>query len=418
MAFWQVMILLSAAAVAFVIWPLLKVPFARKKWTGAHAYDETQVALYNEHLADLEKARLAGDIDDAQFQELKLDLQKTLIAEDTGVAATSAKPGGKRLVIVIAALVPICGFIFYSIGGAKADWDIYQRLEELPQATSQDDYTNRMRELVVMVQSRLQRTPENLQLRNLQAQMAMALQDYDQAVGAYRAILEQMPDQPRVMSNLAQAMFYRAGNVVTPEVREYTQKALQLAPMLPEMLGLAGIDAKNQGDYEGAVRYWKLAVSQMDPNSAVAKGYLNGIAKAEQALAAAGQPVADPPIEGAEKAGGDTAVTALVSLSEAVNADPDTTVFVYARAFNGPKMPLAIKRLQVKDLPTEVVLDESMAMAPGMTIKSFPELEIVARVSQSGSPAPQSGDWQATQGPVKLDAQTGPINLVINTQVP
>lgn len=416
MAFWQIIVVVAAASALFVVWPLIRAPFSRKAVRSDLTQDQTQLELYHEHLADLEASLSRGDIDREQFEELQKELQKTLVLESPSGDARTAevRQGGRKFLIGVGLSIPILSVVLYSQWGAKADWDIYQKLESLSETTTQTEHSKRIRELAVLIQTRLKRTPENIQLQNLLAQMSMSLQDYDQAVEAYRAILEQFPDSPRIMANLAQALFYRAGNVVTPEVREYTHKALSVAPMMPEMLGLAGIDAKNQGDLRGAIRYWKKAVEHMDPNSRTAQGYLSGIAKAEQALQAAGESLDDP-----ETAASDgTSITLNVSLAENAQIQGDETLFVYARAWQGPKMPLAIQKLSASALPVEVVLNEAMAMAPGMDINSFEQLELVARISVSGSPAPQSGDWQGTVGPVSAKDLSEPVDITIDQQVP
>lgn len=415
--YWQVILILSAVAALFVLWPLVQLPFLHKSWLRRASQDETQVTLYYEHLADLDKALALGDIDQEQYQALKLELQKTLVEDEVKQHDQPLNRKGKKVVLAIALLAPIFGYILYIETGAKPDWDIYQELQELPKAESQEAYEQMLRGLVLKAQARLNHTPDNHSLRNLLAQTSMALQDYDEAVSNYRKILEQFPDSPQIMANLAQALFYRAGNTITPEVREYTQKTLAIAPMLPEMLGLAGIDARNQGDYRGAIRYWKMAVSQLSPHSQAAMGYKNGIEKAEQALLAAGETLDEP--EPSEQPAADGASIELdVALGSDVSVEPSTTVFVYARAWQGPKVPLAIQKLTVADLPKRIVLDESMAMAPGMTIKQFEELELVARVSLSGTPAQKSGDWQAAAGPIKLADLKGPVALTIAEQVP
>lgn len=397
-------------------WPLIKAPFSRRSTEQKVDHDETQVELYREHLADLENSRDRGEIELAQYEELKLELQKTLVAEGSGGKNRKLHSGGKKIMLAAAILVPLLSLAFYTQWGQKKDWDIYQLLEALPKVESREEYDKKLRELVVLVQARLNQTPDNMQLVNLLAQTAMTLQDYDQAVHAYRQILEDFPDSPRIMANLAQAMFYRAGNVVTPEVREYTHKTLALAPMMPEMLGLAGIDAKNQGDYRTAIRYWKAAVQHMDPNSRVAQGYQSGITKAEQALVAAGEKL-DTEDKPAAEANG-AKIQLHVSLADSVQISGGETLFVYARAWQGPKMPLAIQKLSASQLPFAVTLDESMAMAPGMTIKSFPELELVARISRTGSPTAQPGDWQGSVGPVKLDSLQDVQQIVISEQLP
>lgn len=417
MLFWQVVVILSLIAGVFIVWPLIRFPFSKKNIVEDSKRDETQIALYNEHLEDLDRAKEAGDLDEEQYQELKLELQKTLITEEGDSQKLKFQSGGKRMIIATAVVIPLIALVLYSQTGQKKDWDIYQALEELPQAKTQEAYSKKLRELSVMAQARLKQTPDNLQLMNMYAEMSMALQDYDQAVKAYQKILDAVPESARTMANLAQAMFYRAGNQVTDEVREYTQAALKLAPMLPEMLGLAGIDAKNRGDYREAIRYWKLAMSQMNPKSRTAQQYADGIAKAEQALKASGQSL-DSGEQAAEGAASDAQVTLKVNVASDVSYSPSDTLFVYARAHNGPKMPLAIKRLPAANFPVTIVLDESMAMAPGMTIKSFPELELVARISKSGGAVPQSGDWQATHGPIKLDELSGAIDVTIAKQIP
>lgn len=424
MAFWQVVLLFSLSGALFVVWPLFKISFTRKSSESGVEYDQTQVELYREHLADLEKSLAAGDVDDTQFAELKIELQRTLIAE--GAVATKAKVnhGGKKIILACTIVVPILSFILYQQWGAEKDWDIYQLIQQLKTTETQTEYDNKLRELVVDVQHRLKQKPDDIQLRNLLGQMSMNLQDYDQAVNAYEIILKAHPESARIIANLAQALFYRAGNVVTEDVRKYTHKALALAPMLPEMLGLAGIDAKNQGDYRAAIGYWKTAIKFMDPKSATARGYANGIANAEKALLAAGESLDESTAKAGhgtrDKEGGDAspAITLNVSLGDKVMVKGNETLYVYARAWKGAKVPLAIQKTSVDNLPITVILDESMAMAPGMTISKFPKLEVIARISQSGGPIAQSGDWQVSFGPVVLSELTDAIDLVISEQIP
>lgn len=100
------------------------------------------------------------------------------------------------------------------------------------------------------------------------------------------------------------------------------------------------------------------------------------------------------------------ALTVTVSLSPALagRAQPGDTVFVFARAATGPRMPLAIARRQVRDLPATVVLDDRSAMSPQMNLSSVPEVVVVARVSKSGNASPQAGDLEGTSGPVSTRA--------------
>ena len=104
-----------------------------------------------------------------------------------------------------------------------------------------------------------------------------------------------------------------------------------------------------------------------------------------------------------------------VSLSKklATQAAPDDLVFIFARAVEGPPMPLAVKRVRVRDLPLEFALDDSMAMAPGMNLSAHPRVVVGARISKSGQPTAQPGDLQGFSAPVANDARN--VTVVIDS---
>lgn len=96
-----------------------------------------------------------------------------------------------------------------------------------------------------------------------------------------------------------------------------------------------------------------------------------------------------------------------VSLSKelAGKVSPEDTVFIFAKAAQGPKMPLAIVRKQVKDLPYRFELTDAMAMAPQFKLSGFSDVVVGARVSRSGEAMPQAGDWSGQSQPVKVGTQ-------------
>jgi cytochrome c-type biogenesis protein CcmH len=90
-------------------------------------------------------------------------------------------------------------------------------------------------------------------------------------------------------------------------------------------------------------------------------------------------------------------------------------VFIFARAVQGPPLPLAVKRVRVRDLPLEFALDDSMAMAPGMNLSAHPRVVVGARISKSGQPTAQAGDLQGLSAPVTNDAKG--VSVVIDSVV-
>ena len=120
----------------------------------------------------------------------------------------------------------------------------------------------------------------------------------------------------------------------------------------------------------------------------------------------------------AQKKAAAAALSGTVSLSPklAAQASPDDTVFIFARAPEGPAMPLAAVRRKVRDLPVRFSLDDSMAMNPQAKLSAHPKVVVVARISKSGSPAAQKGDLQGASVPVASDARG--VALVIDSVVP
>ena len=76
----------------------------------------------------------------------------------------------------------------------------------------------------------------------------------------------------------------------------------------------------------------------------------------------------------------------------------------YARAAQGPRVPLALVRRQVKDLPFEFSLDDSMAMMPDFTLSKYAPVIIGARISHSGDAIAAPGDLQGFSKPVAVGA--------------
>ena len=246
--------------------------------------------------------------------------------------------------------------------------------------------------------------------------VATRLQDYDEAVRAFRHLLTLEPKSPDVTSELAQALFRRAGTI-TPEVRKYIEVTLALQPDKTSILGLAGIDAFQTGRYQQAIDQWSTAISRMNPNSPDYQVLQNGIAQARAALKQNGSASFSQSTDNKSESSAPKTVTVSVSIADAVDAAATDAVFVYARAWKGPRMPLAIQKLTVADLPRTIELDESMAMTPNMSLASVPQVEIVARISKSGSAVSQPGDWEASMGPVVPGDNKNKVVLKISEQI-
>lgn len=426
-SFWLVVAAMALIAVLFIVWPLWRR--SRQVPAGSVvARKELVLTLFNEQLQALENQLAAGELEQPQFEQLKEELELSLL-EDLSEADTSSRVGSRALLYLAAVVLPLAAAFLYWQQGFIDDVRILQLREayfqqEVSNAEQEREAEAKLDALIAGLEASLQKKSDNAGNRYLLARSYMQKGEFVKAVGAYTYIVQHHEAPPHILGELAQAVFLASGSRITQEVELLATKALEKDPDETTSLGLAGIAAFEKGQYAQAISYWEHAVELLGAHTPAARSLLAGIERARgleaqrpgalllrtpgnqsSAVAEAEAPVA-------------AGLTVSVSLARGVQAEPQDTVFVYARAWQGPKMPLAIRRMTVAELPAEVVLDESMAMAPGMTIASFPQLEVVARVSKSGAPEAQSGDWQGSLGPIVLAELKGSLSLTVDQQLP
>jgi cytochrome c-type biogenesis protein CcmH len=177
-------------------------------------------------------------------------------------------------------------------------------------------------------------------------------------------------------------------------------------------LALAGRLALDAGDYAAAIRYWETLREIIPKESETYAALEAGLAEARARAGTSPSPAPEVAAPSAASVAGRVTLRA----DMAGNISPGDTLFVFARAVQGPRMPLAVLRMEAKELPLAFTLDDSMAMAPGMDLSSAGEFMVVARISKSGNVAPQPGDLEGSTGPVRPGASD--IHIEIDRVVP
>ncbi|MFD1584107.1 tetratricopeptide repeat protein, partial [Microbulbifer halophilus] len=291
--------------------------------------------------------------------------------------------------LAVALLLPLAALGLYFGTGHYDDLALYRDI-----AASRQGVTDAATETRITraLKKHSENHPDDLTSRYALAQRLMVSGDMQGAVDAYRYVAEREPEAAGVRAELAQAMFFARGSKMDAEISGLVDRVLQAQPENGTALGLAGIAAFERGEHRAARDYWQRALDQLSPGSAAAQALEAGVARAEKALADAGEPV-EPAAAKSEQPAAGPAITVRVTLAGGVDAEPDTPVFIYARGTDGP-MPLAIVRLSAGQLPAEVVLDESRAMMPNRSIVGVDEVQLVARLAVRGDARPAPGDWQ------------------------
>ena len=351
---------------------------------------QENLRLYKERVADVE----AMDISEDDRKAMMLELDRELLTAADKAAGFHTGPGKAARFAFTSFLILLSLAATYSLymsWGAGNEVRATQLLEY--SATSELSETE-YKELEKRLDSAGARDPENLEWAFLRGRLLEAEARFAEAAEAYENLLiklpnEQVQDRAAIMTSMVQARFFSTGQQATDELYNTLKEALALAPGQRKPLGLAGIMAYELGNYQQAIEHWKALWIQLPEGSMEARTIANGIGRAAEVLEEQGTRVDLSWMVPAR-------VEVTVALSDDVRQQVpvNATVFVLARKLDGPPMPLAVQRLVVSQLPTTVVLDNSMAMAAGASIGDVDEVTITARVSLSGQPMAQAGDWQ------------------------
>jgi cytochrome c-type biogenesis protein CcmH len=230
------------------------------------------------------------------------------------------------------------------------------------------------------------------------------------ALKAYEKASNLRKDDPTLLADFADSLAVNNNSNLEGEPMKLVDRALHLDPKNLKALYLAGTYAFNKKDYPSAITFWEKLIQVGPPGNVFANQVEPAIAEARNL---AGMPAAAKPLDAAPKAGAATpaaaanaTVSGTVTLSAALakQAQPEDTVFVFARAAEGSRMPLAIMRKQVKDLPITFTLNDSMAMSPATALSTASKVIVGARVSKSGNAMPQPGDLSGQSAPVSVGA--------------
>lgn len=414
-AFWVVAACLLAGALLFLLPPMLKgagrgASVDRKAMT---------LSVYRDQMAELASDLAQGTITAGQHEQGHQELERRLLEDmklaETGTGA-SAAPGGRWPAVAIGVAVPLVAVLVYLRLGSPEAINLEQATAQAPAGHQSGDITPA--QLAAMVEGlakRLEKNPNDVEGWVMLGRSYAALGRYTDAATAFGKATEIFPNDAQLWADYADIAAMAAGRKLAGRPTEIIQKALAVDPNNPKALALAGSAAFEVRDFPKAVIYWEQLLKVLPPNSGASQSIAAGIDEARQ-LGGIKAPAAAAAKPAAATAGGSITGTVALSGKLAEKVAPGDTLYIFARAESGPKMPLAIVRLTAKDLPATFSLDDSMSMMPSMKLSNFPQVVVGARISKSGSPTPQSGDLQGIVQPVKVGA-TG-LKVVIDQVVP
>lgn len=368
--------------------------------------------ILKDQLAALDAELAAGSLDASQHAIARQEVQRRVLDETQGEARPLQAGGSRKTLYVVGLAVPLLAAAIYAAIGNPAGI--------VPQAAldaraAQEITPEAVEAMIAKLAQRLETSTgdpaSDLKGWTMLARSYAALQRFPEADKAYARAIALAPADAQLLADRADAMAMVQGRNMQGEPDRLIAKALQLDPNNLKALALAGASAFERKDFTAARGYWQKARSLVPPESEFAARLDNSLnemrkltADAAPAAASASAPVTADAAR----------ISGRVSLSPALagRVAPTDTVFIFARAVDGPRMPLAILKRTVADLPITFTLDDSQAMSPEMKLSKFERVVVGVRVSRSGNATPQPGDLRGESAPTGV--RVADVQLLID----
>ncbi len=388
--FWIIAALFAAGALAYVLRPLL-----RRKEAPRVTGSDANIAIYKDQLRELDAELAAGTLTKEDHARARLELEARLLEDVPAVEIQRAGGGGRRAALAVGIAVPLVAVAVYLVTGTPRAFDPHQAM---PSAQEVDA-------MVARLAAKLRENPQDADGWKLLGRSYTVMRRFPQAVEAYAKAVEISPRDSQLLADFADALAMARGGKLAGEPEKLVERALEVDPNNLKALALAGTVAYEKQDYAKAAELWGRMLPLVPADSEDAKVIGENVDEARKLAGMAPEPKA-PPAQQSKLASSHPGVRGTVRLAPdlAKSVKPDDLVFVFARAAEGPPMPLAVMRARAADLPLTFALNDSMAMAQGLSVSSFPRIVVTARVAKSGNANPSPGDLQGASTPVKNDA--------------
>ena len=414
-------LLMILISLAFIFVPLLRPRATKPPLSEA----VSNVAVYQSQRREIEEELARGGISTAEHEaamgELAVRVTDDVPAGSPAAEAAAMPTPPWWLITLIAVLLPVGAALLYgAIGTPRAIDGIAVAPPSTapaatpPTATGGDEPPMSDKQILAMVDSlaqKMQQNPDDPRGWILLARSQNALGRYPEAAAAYERAVALNPKDAQLLADYADAAVMTQQGRFEGKPYALIKQALAIEPNNMKALALAGTAELRMGNRAASLLQWEKLQSLLAKDSPDYKEVEAIIAEvkttkldAPAAVAKRAATVAVAPPAAAAKPGVKLSGRVALAPEVAKNLAPGDTLFVFARAKEGPRMPLAVMRVAAPmagGFPLPFELTDAMAMAPGMTLSAFSEVIVEARISKSGNAQLQPGDLSGVSGVVK-----------------
>jgi cytochrome c-type biogenesis protein CcmH len=403
--------LLLLGAALFVALPFYSARKRDQSEDGSGIAEQANIDVFRDQQLQYQQQLDRGEISAEQQTQMLVEAEQLLLNNTAAVREQTAQNGslnkmgqGFWLLPVLIVAISLASLGLYRSLGSGVDQQIAETLAERI-VNQQSQVTP---ELIARISERVQQRPDNLYYWTILAEDAVAGSKMLAASGYFAEALRIQPNEPYLLGQYAQALFFVDANRFSDRVIAALDQAYGADSQNQTVLGLKGIQAFQEADYPRAISYWQGAARGLNPAGDSWKALQGGI---QQALQLAGDLPTEVPTE--VPAASDAVVVSInLSIAPSIEFTPDQIVFIAIIEADGPPMPLAARKLIAGELPLELTLSDSDALMAGRSLADK-NIRVVARLSSTGSATPQQGDWQVISDAVESNSADLQFSLEI-----
>ncbi|MFC0338140.1 cytochrome c-type biogenesis protein CcmH [Kushneria avicenniae] len=262
-ALWVGLALLLSVAIVFLLLPLWRSRGLRAAQSALETRgDETRdnVTVFRERLAALDEELARGEIDQARYDTRQLELERDLLADTDARAPKGLKStySGLWLTIIVVVVVGFGSLYAYYREGSLNDLSLYQAREQVEQNGGQPQ------QFIARFEQEAQRQPDNPNVWASLYPLYRDSQQYDRADHALTRLIELKGREPSLVSELAQIRFVENDRQMNDEIQALADEVLADDPRQPTVHGLLGFADFSDGNYQGAIDHWRIAIAGSD----------------------------------------------------------------------------------------------------------------------------------------------------------
>lgn len=422
---WASFALLTLLALLFVC-----VPFLRKEKVqqlDANANSEL-INIYHQRLeelrADLENQR----IEQQSYDESIIELKHRLLNELSPEKSLNSKGNNRIFALTGSAFLVVLTGVFYTFTGSETqikNWhDAMENLssygERAVMQQGEPLTPNELQAFALALRTKLDQSGDDEVAWMLLGRVAMSLNEFDMAQQSFDKVLRINPDNKQVLVSYSQVLLLEGNEANMTRAAGMLSQVLKDEPTNLDAISLLALIAYERKDWLQAKSAFEVLLSSMDKSDSRYSMIAQRIDEIEQQISSQNATQASQLTAVKSNPVSDTAkiaITVDIAQSLIEQLPTEGTLFVFAKAANGPPMPLAVVKLTEYQFPLTVELSDGNAMVEGLTLSSVEDIVLTARISKDATVMPSTGELEGLSETLKR-SETSSYHLQIDTVIP